>query len=477
MILGLIRKIISPKSYNKDKARKEYILNILLLGSLVITFFTFIVNIVNRYYNTTIQGAISPQIIIILFLFLLSLFFLSKKGKEQLAASLLIIFFYFPATYTFYKWGAGIPIAWLIYALLIVISGVLIGTRFAFLLTLFVVITSSTLAYFQAFGFHHPDLSWLTVPYSFGDAVVLNVTLAVIAGIVWLYTREIEKSLKRARASEAELKQERDMLESKVEERTKDLKQAQLEKITQLYRFAEIGRLSSGLFHDLVTPLSLISLHLERLKYKKEAGSIEDMQTQLKKALKATKYLETFVVAVRKQLQNEELKKTFSLNREIKLVMQILQHKAKSMRVSISFRASEEIKLYGSQIKFNQLMINLLLNAIDAYEGIKINEKTREIQIHLSRAGKIAVLIVKDNGVGILQENLKKIFQPFFTTKSAEKGTGIGLSISQEIVEKYLGGTIGVQSNKIEGTIFTITMPLRDKRKEHNESPALLTSN
>ena len=320
-------------------------------------------------------------------------------------------------------------------------------------------------------------MSWKTEPYAFGDTILLDITIVVIVIISWLSNREIEKSLKRARASEAELKKERDLLEVKVEERTKDLKKAQLEKMTQLYRFAEIGRLSSSLFHDLVTPLSLISLNLERLKHKREQGSIENMQTQLQKAIKATKYLETFVIAVRKQLQNQESKKVFSLNKEIKLVMQMVKHKANNMQIKMSLEAPEEIKIYGSQIKFNQLMTNLLLNAIDAYEGKEINKKNRTIVVDLQESQEEVILSVKDEGVGILKEHMQRIFLPFFTTKSTEKGTGIGLSISQEIVEKSFGGTIGVSSSKSDGTIFTVMFPLIKNKKEINENLALVPSN
>lgn len=476
MILNLIRKNILPKSHNKDKARQEFILNVLLVGSFCLSFFALCIVVIARYTNSSVEDGFGPQTVIVLLIFFLCLYWLSRKGKVRLSALLLVGSFYIVSFYTFFKWGTDVTQAWMTYALLIVMSGVLIGTRFAFFLTISLVVLISLLSYLQLVGIYEISKSWRSEPYTFSDTILLNITLVVISVIAWLSNRETEKSLKRARASELELKRERDMLEIKVEERTKDLKQAQLEKMTQLYRFAEIGRLSSGLFHDLVTPLSLISLHLERLKHKKAQGSIEDVQTQLKKAVKATKYLETFVVAVRKQLQNQGSDKLFSLNKEIRLVMQMLRHKANSLRLKISFKSSKEITMYGDQVKFSQLMINLVLNAIDAYEGVDSKNSKREIQINLTNNNNSVILTIRDEGIGIHEENLKKIFQPFFTTKAVEKGTGIGLSISQEIVEKNFGGTIYVRSDKNIGTIFTITLPLREKRREKNEKTAYLTS-
>ena len=122
-------------------------------------------------------------------------------------------------------------------------------------------------------------------------------------------------------------------------------------------------------------------------------------------------------------------------------------------------------------------MTNLLLNAIDAYEGKEINKKNRTIVVDLQESQEEVILSVKDEGVGILKEHMQRIFLPFFTTKSTEKGTGIGLSISQEIVEKSFGGTIGVSSSKSDGTIFTVMFPLIKNKKEINENLALVPSN
>ncbi len=463
MFLQLIHKIVGPKSIEKDKARQEFILNVLLVGSFLLSFFAFCIVVFARYTKSSVEGGLGPLIVFVFLIFFLTLYRLSRKGYVRLSALLLVSFFYLISFYTFFKWGTDVTQAWMAFSLLIVMSGVLVGTRFAFFLTLSLVIAISFLSELQLSGAYEVSRSWRDEPYTFADTVLLNITLVIIAIIAWLSNRETEKSLKRARASEAELKRERDLLEVKVEERTKDLKQAQLEKMTQLYRFAEVGRLSSSLFHDLVTPLSLISLNLDRLKDKREQGSIEDMQVQLKKAIKATKYLETFVIAVRKQLQNQELKKMFSLNKEIKLVMQMVRHKANLMHIKMNFLTQQEIKTYGSQTKFSQLMTNLILNAIDAYEGKDINDKNRNIVISLESNDTEILLSIKDQGVGILKEHMQKIFLPFFTTKLSEKGTGIGLSISQEIVERSFGGKIHVRSNKNEGTIFTVVFPLSKK--------------
>ncbi|NIP38945.1 MAG: GHKL domain-containing protein [Candidatus Dadabacteria bacterium] len=101
--------------------------------------------------------------------------------------------------------------------------------------------------------------------------------------------------------------------------------------------------------------------------------------------------------------------------------------------------------------QLSQVIINLLLNAVDAIE-----ENGQIVITSQNDAEGRAQVSVKDNGIGISHENLDKIFDPFFTTKEPGKGTGLGLSVSARIVQ-YFGGEISVESKKGEGSVFIIT--------------------
>jgi signal transduction histidine kinase len=464
------KRFITARTTNKDVARKTFILNILLLSLIFLAAVAFFRNCLLAFTSGNLYHSLTPPITFAFLVFLLFLFFLSKKGRITISAIIFISFLFLSAFYTTIQWGADVPQAWLMFALIIVMSGILISTRVAFVVTLVIAAGMIGISYLQLNHIISPALDWKKEQYSLSDTIVRLVTIGVIAAVSWLSNREIEKSLHRARISEKALIQERDLLEIKVEERTKALKQAQLEKITQLYRFAEIGRLSSSLFHDLVTPLSLVSLNLEKLKHNKGKENIETMQHLVKRAINGTKYLEAFVLAVRKQLQNQETRKTFSVEKEIKQVTQMLLHKAKSMKIKIILNIQKDIKLYGNQVKFSQLMTNLLLNAIDSYENVVLENKTYSVYVHVYTSRDAVMITIKDEGKGIVKENIKKIFQPFFTTKPVEKGTGIGLSISRDIVEKSFMGKIMVRSTKADGTIFTVMLPLL--KKSDHERPA-----
>lgn len=464
--------MILPKSRDKDIARREFILNVLLGGSLLLSLFAFFVALFVQEAGLGISDAISPYFLLLFVAFFCLLFSFSRKGKVLLSSFLLIFFLYVSSLFTSFKWGVDVPQSWMLYALVVVMSGVLIGTRFAFYLTLSIVFFLFLFSYWQLAGIFSVSSSWRTDMFTFGDIVVFNITLLIIALLAWLSNREIEKSLHRARASEAALKAERNLLEIKVEERTQELKQAQLEKVTQLYRFAELGRLSSGLFHDLVTPLSVISLNLEALKNTQDKEKIANIQATLKRAMQATRFLETSVKAVRQQLQSQELKKIFSVNKEIKQVLQLVQHKIRGFEISIAFTPSQEIKMYGNPVKLSQVITNLVLNAIDAYDESTKGEK-KTIILALERKNKSILFSVQDFGKGILESDIRYIFEPFFTTKASEKGTGIGLSISRDIVEKSFGGKMFVTSKAKMGTTFTIILPDKPsmQKKKNNGLP------
>ncbi|HZE87390.1 MAG TPA: HAMP domain-containing sensor histidine kinase [Methylomirabilota bacterium] len=459
--MTLTKRFLLPRSQNRDVARQEFILNVLLLGSMGLTIVAFLQLFFAFFFHSATPEATAPIIIFLFLLFLVFLFYLSRKGKIRLSAFSLIILLIISALYTSMKWGADVTQAWLMYALTIVMSGILIGTRFAIFITFFLVFALTSLGFLQLAGIDKISTSWRKETFTIGDTILLNITLIVIAIISWLSNREIEKALHRAWESEEELKKERDLLEIKVEERTQELKRAQAERLTQLYRFAEMGRLTAGFFHDLVTPLSLVSLNLHKLNDQSQKKEVANIRIALKRAMNGTTYLENFVIAVRKQLQQQDIQKTFSLNHEIKDVISILGHKANSLRVKIIFEAPQIVKAFGNPLKFNQIIMNLIVNAIDAYTDSKKPHKERIVHISIDTTERNIFLRVKDFGSGVKKDDLEKIFEPFFTTKPAERGIGLGLSITRDMIKQNFKGKLLAKSTKANGTVFTVTFPKR----------------
>lgn len=463
---SFISKTCQPKSKNEDRRRKEVILNSLLLISIAV----FIaLNAVRTYDILVDPGDRGLPIYYTLGLlaFFVILLLMSRHGRIETASALLIAAYSLPMFYSFITWGADLPAALLLAALVITMSGVLIGPKTVIYSTVTVSIFLIILTYFQTKGLLQPATYWRQEDHELRDAITYGVLMLVIASIAQFFSSEIAKSLQRARNSEADLRHERDQLEKRIAERTRQLKEANADKINQLYRLAAFGRISSGVFHDLVNPLTAVSINLEQVKDGPPAN-ISTSKLCLQQAIIAAKKMEKLVAGVKKQiLKSTTSEEKFLANNEIEDIREILSYRARQVNVSIIVRCGEDIFLYGCPIKFGQIIMNLVSNAIDACD---IGLPDREIIVTLGKDYSNATLTVSDNGHGMDKETLNKIFEPFFSTKNnapssrKDANLGLGLSSVMDIVRKDFDGKIEVFSRVGLGTRFTVTIPTRENR-------------
>jgi len=456
MITKFLEKITRPISKDSDKNRREYIFNILILSLTVLVITGCIIAAVRINYGSN-NVLVWRSIAIAIFLFFL--YFLSRKGHFQISTYIFLGTLFIFNLYLSCIWGIQAQVVLLFYTLIIVMSGILVSTKFAFIITTISSLCLLLFSYLQEKNITHPNISWTSKPAQIEDVIMFSVFLFIICIVSWLSNREIEKSLKRARKSEAELKIERDTLEIRVEERTRDLQKLQIEKITQVYHFAELGRLASGLFHDLINPLTAISLDIEKIKETSEKNKeLIVIESSINRAKQANDKIQKLILSIRKQMSQQEMQEIFSLSKEIEEAIQILAFKARKLNIDIQFKGDENIKILGDPIKFNQVITNLISNSIDSYQE-EANIKQRKILVTLSENDNIIEVIISDNGSGIAEEIKDKIFDPFFTTKNHKKGTGIGLFLVKEIINKYLKGNISVESKINEGSTMTIRFP------------------
>ena len=242
------------------------------------------------------------------------------------------------------------------------------------------------------------------------------------------------------------------------------LKKNQIEKMLLLNRFAEFGRLSSGFFHEFINSLTSISLNIEQAD-DCTSEKLKETKIYLAKAVRASRQMESFLMLARKQIATQEDIKLFSAKAEIKQVIKILAYKARKANVDINFNISADIKIYCDAIKFSQVIINLTMNAIDAYsdagEHINADNTKRDVLISLDKNKNEFVLSIEDWGKGVSDENIEKIFEPFFTAKDFLKGTGIGLYLVKNIVEKDFKGAIKLIRGNKKGAIFSIAIPIK----------------
>jgi len=452
MLQKLHQRLIEPKASTEDSRRREYILNVLLVGIIALTFVFFWVNVVNEVLRGDRYTGVSPIVMFVTMLVFISLLLVSRLKFTRTAAYLFVVLFFLVATYPIYAWGILLPQGVLTYSLVIVMTGVLLGSRVAFRAAGLTFVTILLIKYLERCGSIHFNTEWMHQTGDYNDVLGYGLTFLLVALVSWLSNREIERSLRRARQSEKELRAERNSLEIKVRERTKELEKAQIEKMLELHRFAEFGRFSSTLLHDLANPLTSVSLELEQLANTKYARFVRD-------ARKGIASMERYVDGARRQLRNQSEIKLFDVVTEIERVQSFLEPKAKTAHVVLKFNMKRSMELYGDSIRFNQIIANLIANAIDAYDKTN-GEADRRIVVTAKPKNKAVTITVQDNGIGIATTDLGRIFEAFYTTKTSERGSGLGLAITKQAVEEDFKGTITVTSAPSDGTCFTIRLPL-----------------
>ncbi len=239
------------------------------------------------------------------------------------------------------------------------------------------------------------------------------------------------------------------------------------QELLQLRQYAELGKLYTGLVHEISNPLTTATLNLESLTDQPTKSRDHPIvrQRKIAAALISLKHIQHIIQASKLQVQHQEENTFFSVNSLIQETAQLFHFKFRKNRVQLLFQSRQKLFLFGNPIKFSQVVSNLIANAVDAYEAPIPGEinKHRQVKVTAQKYAQHIVIKVQDWGQGIEAKNLKKIFRPFFSTKTTEQGMGLGLSIIKHIIEHDFRGQIDVQSERGKGSVFTVTFPAQTK--------------
>jgi len=212
-------------------------------------------------------------------------------------------------------------------------------------------------------------------------------------------------------------------------------------------RLSSVGFLSLGVAHQLSTPLNTILLALDELEEK--TGPLEEIET-IRTALNTCKgYVDNLLFLARRRRERDLV----DLRRAVKDSVELLRVYAKERGVSIEMELEEVGYFLGSESDVRHLVLNLLLNAI------QVSPQGESVLVRLLSRGNRWILEVYDNGPGIDQEELNRIFIPFYQGKNKSEGAGLGLAIVDSIVREC-GGSIEVKSSPGQGTLFRVSIPL-----------------
>jgi signal transduction histidine kinase/DNA-binding LacI/PurR family transcriptional regulator len=269
-------------------------------------------------------------------------------------------------------------------------------------------------------------------------------------------------------------------LAQEVSARTLELEEA-LETLrrnqTQLVlseKMASLGKLTAGIAHEMNTPLAAVRGSLEELRklveeYRDSVGDgsvndddhraiAADMLKSLDIATRAGEKASGFVRSIKTQTRDmgAKDKQVFDVVKVVDEAILLLSHALRKARCEIrtDYRV-RPAKVLGIPDRLAQVVTNLATNAIDAMES----KGGGIVTVAVAVEGGEVRLSVADQGTGIAEENLVRIFDPLFTTKPVGKGTGLGLTIIHDIVHGDFGGTISVESRQGTGTTFTVVLP------------------
>ena len=269
-------------------------------------------------------------------------------------------------------------------------------------------------------------------------AIILSGALAIILTTVFT-TRLAVNRLKQADARMNELN-------------------AQL---VQSDKLAALGKMSVGIAHEINNPLAVIM---------QKTGWIEDLL--LEEDLQHSKNIDEFKLSIksidehveraRKVVHNmlgyarkmEPHLEDVDINKTLQQTIALLENYARVNDIEIKTTLSPDLPIIASdQAQLQQVLMNLISNSIDAIG------KDGLIEIKSMRLGSVINIWIKDNGPGIPEDQQKRVFDPFFTTKETGKGTGLGLWVSYNIIEK-MGGTIKLKSRVGKGSSFVVEIPI-----------------
>lgn len=277
-------------------------------------------------------------------------------------------------------------------------------------------------------------------------------------------------------------------VEERVEERTGQLEKTNIElknaleelkstqlKLIQSEKLGGLANMVAGIAHEINTPVGISITAISHLQERtKDLVSVYQSNTMKKSDLeKFLKLNEETSIAILTNLkraseliksfkqvavdQSSEQKRVFYVKNYINQILLSLRPELKKTKIEVKVNCDDNIILDSYPGAISQIITNLIMNSlIHAYDENEIGI----IVINISKDTQRFIIEYSDDGKGISQENLKRVFEPFFTTRRNKGGTGLGLNIVYNIVTSNLKGTIECESEEGKGTAFIINMPV-----------------
>lgn len=300
-----------------------------------------------------------------------------------------------------------------------------------------------------------PDEGWtlhlLSDPGNLADA---RLSYRLAAAGVWMTFAFLLLFLAQRRKNQRLQAGIRERLEREVALRTAELREAQ-DGLVHAAKMAALGQMSAALAHEINQPLTALQMQLGSLRLLLDSGrpeavrdGLQRIDGLLQRMAALTGHLKTFA-----RKTPAGLSERLCLGDVLEQALQLLAPRMRSEQVELRTQIDDEAEVLGDAIRIEQVILNLLHNALDAMA----ESETRILLVRIVREDDGCLLSVEDSGGGIAEETLGRVFEPFFTTKPVGQGLGLGLAVSYGIV-RDLGGTLEAHNGEL-GAVFTLRLP------------------
>jgi|GEM_PF-1201675 len=254
-----------------------------------------------------------------------------------------------------------------------------------------------------------------------------------------------------------ELKTLNDELQIRINKAVREVK-IQTAIMNQQSRLASMGEILENIAHQWRQPLNAVSWVINDIQIKSELGRKDEINIDevTEKINNSIQFLSNTIEDFRRFVDKSDIAQTFNLKTTIDSTIKLISDTLTRLNIKIKLDCDNDINYKGFENDLKHVIMNLINNARDAFEDNDI--KNGEISIRVYHEKDELIIAVRDNAGGIPRPILKNIFEPYFTTKHKTKGTGLGLYMSKNLIEK-VKGSMEVISSLNEKTTFIIKLP------------------
>jgi signal transduction histidine kinase len=220
-----------------------------------------------------------------------------------------------------------------------------------------------------------------------------------------------------------------------------------------------MGEMINNIAHQWRQPLNNVGLIVQNLLFSFESGNLtqEEMRAEVAMTMETIQFMSRTIDDFRNFFRQDKEKRHFAFTDILNKTIDFVSAGFRNSSIAVTLEIIDHISTLGYPNEYSQVVLNILNNAKDALTERSVHEPFIHVRL-LNEKGR-AVVTVRDNGGGIAEDILPRIFDPYFSTKEPGKGTGIGLYMSKVIIEQNMGGSLSAH-NVDDGVEFRIETPL-----------------